>query len=241
MKLVAKNISKSIKKEAILSNINIDIEQGEIVLLLGPNGAGKTTSFYILSGVIPSTTGKILLDNKDITNYPLHMRSKLGIGYLPQENSIFENLSVEDNLKLVLELKHKNLKDINTKLNILLNDFKLDKIRYNIGYLLSGGEKKRLEIARTIALEPKFLLLDEPFAGIDPIALNDIKSIILALKKQNIGIAITDHNVKEVIDLADKIYLIYDGKAIFYGDKYDFINNDFAKNIYLGENFFEKK
>ncbi len=238
MKLTACSISKNYGKRVALVDFNIKVEQGEIVALLGPNGAGKTTSFYIITGIIPATTGTIKLDDVDITHFPLYMRARLGIGYLQQEASIFGKMTVEENLLVPLEEKYKNDKDmIKKKMEYLLDKFHIQHIRKSLGSVLSGGERRRVEVARILAIKPSFLLLDEPFAGVDPIAVNDIKNLILSLKKNNIGIIINDHNVRETLAIVDRAYILYNGKIICEGEPDAIVKNDIVKNVYLGKNF----
>ena len=241
-KLIARNISKSYGSRTILKDFNIEASQNEIIALLGPNGAGKTTSFYIMIGTISATHGKIIFDNTDITNVPLYMRSRLGIGYLPQEASIFRKLSVEDNLRIALEVKYGNDQEkINKKIEQLLDEFNIQHIRHSIGGVLSGGERRRVEVARVLAIEPFFLLLDEPFAGVDPIAVNDIKNLIFSLKKRGIGVIITDHNVRETLEIVDKAYILFDGNIICSGTPTEIIANEKVRQIYLGNDFEIKK
>ena len=242
MKLTATNISKDYGKRTVLKEFNIEANQGEIVALLGPNGAGKTTSFYIIVGIIAATKGIIKLDNYDITHFPLYMRSRLGIGYLPQEASIFRKLSVEDNLKVALEAKYGNNKQkIQEKMEQLLDEFNIQHIRKSLGGVLSGGERRRVEVARILAIDPAFLLLDEPFAGVDPIAVNDIKNLIISLKNRGIGVIITDHNVRETLEIVDRAYILFDGKIICRGNANDIVNNEQVRKVYLGDDFEIKK
>ena len=225
MKIITKNITKSYGKRQVLTDFNIEAEQGEIVALLGPNGAGKTTSFYTIVGISKATSGKILLDDVDITDFPLYVRAQLGIGYLPQENSIFRKLSVEQNLLIPLQVKYgKDKKKINEKLEELLNDFRLQHVRESLGGVLSGGERRRVEVARILAIDPAFLLLDEPFAGVDPIAVNDIKNLVSDLKNRGIGVIITDHNVRETLEIVDRAYILYGGKIICKGKPDEIVN-----------------
>ena len=238
MRLEVKNISKKHNNKFILKDFSISVNSGEIVAIFGPNGAGKTTSFYIMSGVIKATSGTIKIDNQDITNYPLYVRAKLGIGYLPQETTIFNDLSVEKNIQIALEIKYKHNKVlIEEKTEQLLNEFNLQHIRKNLCGALSGGEQRRVEIARILAIGPSFLLLDEPFSGIDPITIENIQNIIKELKRKNIGIIITDHNIRETLHIVDKVYVLCGGEIIFSGTPDEFAKNDKVKNIYLGSNF----
>jgi len=236
-KLEAKNLQKTIKKTKIIHDFSLDVESGEVVGLLGPNGAGKTTTFYMICGLISPTSGTILLDGKDITQKPLHQRAKLGIGYLPQEASIFKELSVEDNITLALELKYNDKKIIKEKLEYLLNVLNIEPIRGRLGISLSGGERRRCEIARSLAIEPNFLLLDEPFAGVDPIAVADIQTIVKDLKKLGIGVLITDHNVRETLSICDRAYVIKSGELLDSGSAKEISNSKLVREHYLGEEF----
>jgi lipopolysaccharide export system ATP-binding protein len=236
-KLEAKNLQKTIKKIKIIHNFSLKVESGEVVGLLGPNGAGKTTTFYMICGLIAPTSGTILLDRKDITNKPLHKRAKMGIGYLPQEASIFKELSVEDNIILALELKYEDRKKIDEKLKYLLDVLNISPIRNRLGISLSGGERRRCEIARSLAIEPNFLLLDEPFAGVDPIAVADIQNIVKDLKKLGIGVLITDHNVRETLSICDRAYVIKSGELLDSGTANEISNSSLVRQYYLGEEF----
>ena len=242
MILKAKEISKSYSGRKVVDNISIQVNQGEIVGLLGPNGAGKTTSFYMIVGIIKPEDGDIYLDNEIISNYPMYQRSQRGIGYLAQEESVFRKLSVEDNILGVLEFSDLSKKEQNIKAEELMEEFGLINIRINIGDLLSGGERRRTEIARALANDPKFLLLDEPFAGVDPIAVEDIQSIISVLKNKNIGILMTDHNVQETLAITDRTYLMFEGKILKEGIPEDLAKDEMVRKVYLGKNFeFKKK
>ena len=236
-KLVAKNLSKTIKKTKIIHDFSLEVKSGEVVGLLGPNGAGKTTTFYMICGLISPTSGNIILDSNDITDKPLHQRAKLGIGYLPQEASVFKELSVEDNIILALEMKYSDKKVIDEKLEYLLDVLNIEPIRDRLGVSLSGGERRRCEIARSLAIEPAFLLLDEPFAGVDPIAVSDIQAIVKDLKNLNIGVLITDHNVRETLDICDRAYVIKSGELLDSGTSKDIANSELVKKHYLGEDF----
>ncbi len=236
-KLEAKNLSKTIKKTKIIHDFSLDVKSGEVVGLLGPNGAGKTTTFYMICGLISPTSGSIILDGKDITDKPLHKRAKLGIGYLPQEASIFKELSVEDNIILALEMKYADKKMIDEKLEYLLEVLNIEPIRDRLGVSLSGGERRRCEIARSLAIEPAFLLLDEPFAGVDPIAVSDIQAIVKDLKKLNIGVLITDHNVRETLDICDRAYVIKSGELLDSGTSKEISQSKLVRKHYLGEDF----
>ena len=242
MILKAKEISKSYSGRKVVDNISIEVNQGEIVGLLGPNGAGKTTSFYMIVGIIKPEDGDIYLDNEIISNYPMYQRSQRGIGYLAQEESVFRKLSVEDNILGVLEFSDLSKKEQNIKAEELMEEFGLINIRKNRGDLLSGGERRRTEIARALANDPKFLLLDEPFAGVDPIAVEDIQSIISVLKNKNIGILITDHNVQETLAITDRTYLMFEGKILKEGIPEDLAKDEMVRKVYLGKNFeFKRK
>lgn len=236
-KLQVRNLQKTIKKTPIIHDISLDIQSGEVVGLLGPNGAGKTTTFYMVCGLIKATSGQILLDGKDISNTPLHARAKLGIGYLPQESSVFKDLSIEENLMLAAEIFYKDPKEIDQKVNEMLNLFNIEPIRDRKGLSLSGGERRRCEIARSLMIMPNFLLLDEPFAGVDPLAVADIQNIIKDLKKLNIGILITDHNVRETLDICDRAYVIKSGKLLASGTSAEVANNKIVREHYLGQDF----
>lgn len=237
MELKADNLVKIYGKRTVVKGVSFNVNQGEIVGLLGPNGAGKTTSFYMIVGIIKPNEGKVYLDDLDITTYPMYQRAKLGIGYLAQEPSIFRNLSVENNIRVALEFTKLTQKEQDDKLEQLLDEFGLQHIRKSKGIQLSGGERRRTEIARSLAIDPKFMLLDEPFAGIDPIAVEDIQSIIYKLKTKNIGILITDHNVHETLSITDKAYLLIDGNIMKSGSAEDLANDEEVKRLYLGTNF----
>ncbi|MEC7885287.1 MAG: LPS export ABC transporter ATP-binding protein [Pseudomonadota bacterium] len=236
-KLQTKDISKKYKEKNIVSNVSIDLNPGEVVGLLGPNGAGKTTCFYMITGLINPDGGKVLLNDKDITSLSMDQRAQLGIGYLAQEPSIFRGLSVEDNILAILEHQNLKSKEIETKKELLLNKFNITHIRNNVGISLSGGERRRVEIARALASFPKFILLDEPFAGIDPLSVVDIQKIIKQLKKDGIGILITDHNVRETLGVCDRSYILSDSKLIAKGTKSEILKNETVKKVYLGESF----
>lgn len=224
-----------------MKGVSVEVKQGEIVGLLGPNGAGKTTSFYMIVGLVKPNGGKIFLDDKDITDLPMFKRAKLGVGYLPQEASIFRKLSVENNIKAVLEMSKFSRKEQRDKLENLLDEFGLQHIRKSRGDLLSGGERRRTEIARALAVDPKFILLDEPFAGVDPIAVEDIQSIVAQLKNRNIGILITDHNVQETLSITDRAYLLFEGSILKSGTAEVLANDEQVRRVYLGQNFELKK
>ena len=241
--LIANNLVKKYKKRTVVKDVSLAIEQGEIVGLLGPNGAGKTTTFYMIVGMIEPNDGNVSItsdkDNKliNITNKPMYKRSHLGISYLPQEVSVFRKMSVEGNIKAILELQPLNNKQRKEKLEKLLEDFNITHIRKSKGYMLSGGERRRCEIARTLASSPKFVLLDEPFAGIDPIAVEDIMEIVRKLKQQGLGVLITDHNVHETLSITDRAYILIDGSIFISGTAEEIASNEDVKRIYLGENF----
>ena len=231
------NIKKSYKNKNVVQDISLEISSGEIIGLLGPNGAGKTTSFYMIVGLIQPEHGSILVDNTDITKKPIHVRSKLGLAYLPQEPSIFRKMNVEENIISILELRGLNKNDIKTKLDLLLNELGIEHIRKNTAISLSGGERRRVEIARCLATNPKFILLDEPFAGIDPIAVLDIQKIIRFLSSRGIGILITDHSVRETLGICNRAYIVNQGKIFTSGTPNEIVENENVKNIYLGQDF----
>ena len=237
MILKALNICKSYSKKNVVNNISINVSQGEIVGLLGPNGAGKTTSFYMMVGLVKPNSGSVFLDDNEITNFPMYKRAQLGIGYLAQEASIFRSLSVEDNIKAVLEVTSLTKKQQHEKCEQLLQEFGLTKVRKSLGNLLSGGERRRAEIARSLATDPKFIILDEPFAGVDPIAVEDIQSIVKKLVKKNIGVLITDHNVHETLSITDRSYLLFEGAILKQGTSQELAQDEQVRSVYLGENF----
>lgn len=237
MKLSAEHLQKSYKGRRVVNDVSVEVGQGEIVGLLGPNGAGKTTSFYMIVGLVKAERGKIFLDGQDITNMPMYKRAKNGIGYLPQEASVFRTLSVEDNIKAVLEMTNLSSAEQEQKLEKLIGEFGLEHVRTNKGKFLSGGERRRTEIARALAVDPKFILLDEPFAGIDPIAVEDIQVIVSKLKFKNIGILITDHNVQETLSITDRAYLLFEGSILKSGTAEELSQDEQVRNVYLGKNF----
>jgi lipopolysaccharide export system ATP-binding protein len=237
MKLHSNNLVKRYKARTVVKGVSIEVNQGEIVGLLGPNGAGKTTSFYMIVGLIRPNEGEIFLDDENITNMPMYMRAQKGIGYLAQEASVFRTLSVEDNIKTVLELTKLSHAEQKDKLESLINEFSLQKIRKSLGIQLSGGERRRTEIARCLAIDPKFILLDEPFAGVDPIAVEDIQAIVKKLVEKNIGIIITDHNVHETLSITDRAYLLYDGEILRSGTAEVLASDETVRRLYLGQNF----
>jgi len=237
-KLKAKNLQKIIKKTPIIKGVSLEIHSGEVVGLFGPNGAGKTTTFYLICGLVVPDGGEVLFDNEDITKFPLHKKAQKGIGYLPQEASIFRDLSVEDNLYLASELVYgKNSEEGEKKVEDLLEKFNIENIRKRKGINLSGGERRRVEIARSLVANPKFLFLDEPFAGVDPVNVNDIKSLVKLLKNENIGVLITDHNVKETLDICDRAYVLKDGELLADGKPQEIVNDKNVRKYYLGEEF----
>ncbi|MBN8695635.1 MAG: LPS export ABC transporter ATP-binding protein [Bacteroidetes bacterium] len=237
MILRTENLVKRYKNRTVSNQVSVEVKQGEIVGLLGPNGAGKTTSFYMIVGMIKPNDGKIFLDDKEITDEPMYKRAQLGIGYLAQEASVFRKLSVEDNVRAILEMTKLNKQQQNDKLEELLNEFHLQHVRKNLGDRLSGGERRRTEIARCLASDPKFILLDEPFAGVDPIAVEDIQGIVAKLKQKNIGILITDHNVQETLQITDRAYLLFEGKILKAGTAEELANDEQVRRVYLGKNF----
>lgn len=239
-KLICRNIKKYIKKREILKGISIEASQGQIVSLLGPNGSGKTTTFSILCGLIKADEGELFLNKTNIKDLPMYKRSRLGIGYLPQEPSIFRGLTVEENIYAVLEMRKFPKLQIQEKLESLLTDLSLDHIRKSSAVIVSGGERRKLEIARALAADPKFILLDEPFAGIDPLAIADMKEMITILKSKGIGVIITDHNVRDTLPLSDYSYLLFEGKVLVEGTPEKIINDDKARELYLGKSFSEK-
>jgi lipopolysaccharide export system ATP-binding protein len=237
MILRAENIVKKYRKRTVVKGVSFDVKQGEIVGLLGPNGAGKTTSFYMIVGLIRPLSGKIFMDNEDITRLPVYKRAKKGIGYLAQEASVFRKLSIEDNLKAILEMTDYSKEYQREKVETLLSEFGLQHIRKSKGIQLSGGERRRTEIARALAIDPKFILLDEPFAGVDPIAVEDIQQIVVKLKEKNIGVLITDHNVHETLSITDRSYLLFEGSIMKSGNAHDLANDEEVRRVYLGQNF----
>lgn len=231
------NLVKKYRQRVVANHVSINVRQGEIVGLLGPNGAGKTTTFYMTTGLVTPNEGRVFLNDVEITKLPVYKRAKLGIGYLPQEASVFRTLTVEDNLRLVLEMTNTSAEYQREKLEALLAEFHLQKVRKNLGNRLSGGERRRCEIARCLAINPKFIMLDEPFAGVDPIAVEDIQSIVYKLKEKNIGILITDHNAPETLSITDRAYLLFEGKILFQGSSEELSDNPVVREKYLGRNF----
>jgi len=241
VKLYTQNIEKTYNGRTVVQNVSFEVNQGEIVGLLGPNGAGKTTSFYMIVGLVKPDKGKVYLGETDITKLPMYKRAQMGIGYLPQEISVFRKLSVEDNIMAILEMTNLDKIARHKKLEQLLDEFSLQHVRKNLGNRLSGGEKRRTEIARALSTDPKFVLLDEPFAGVDPIAVEDIQSIVWELKKRNIGILITDHNVHETLSITDRAYLLFEGNILKSGTADDLAADEQVRKIYLGQNFVLRK
>lgn len=237
MKLHTTNLVKRYKTRTVVNEVSVEVEQGEIVGLLGPNGAGKTTTFYMIVGLIRPNGGQIWLDNTEITGFPMYRRARMGIGYLAQEASVFRKLSVEDNLMAVMELSDLKKEERKERQESLLEEFGLTRIRKSLGTQLSGGERRRTEIARALALKPNFILLDEPFAGVDPIAVEDIQMIVSGLKDKNIGILITDHNVHETLSITDRAYLLFEGKILKQGTSSQLADDEQVRNVYLGKNF----
>jgi len=237
MKLRAENLVKKYGSKEVVRGNSLEVNQGEIIGLLGPNGAGKTTTFYMIVGLIKPNSGHVYLDDLDITDYPMYKRAQLGIGYLAQENSVFRDLSIEDNIKAALEFTPLSKQEQKEKLESLLEEFGLTEKRKRLGKLLSGGERRRTEIARALASNPKFILLDEPFAGVDPIAVEDIQKIVAHLKDKNIGILITDHNVQETLAITDKTYLMFEGKILKHGTPEELAADEMVRKVYLGQNF----
>lgn len=241
MVLRTEHLVKTYGKRTVVNDVSIHVKQGEIVGLLGPNGAGKTTTFYMTTGLTPPNQGKIFLNDTDITNYPVYKRARAGIGYLAQEASVFRKMTVENNILSVLELTDKTREEQHEKLESLIAEFRLQKVRKNIGDRLSGGERRRTEIARCLAIEPSFIMLDEPFAGVDPIAVQDIQDIVWHLKDRNIGILITDHNVDETLSITDRAYLLFEGTILFHGSPEELAANPVVRERYLGRDFVLKK
>ena len=241
MILRAENIVKKYGKRTVVKGVSFDVKQGEIVGLLGPNGAGKTTSFYQVVGLVQPNTGAVFLDDQNITKLPMYKRAQMGIGYLPQEVSVFRKLSVEDNISAILEMMPLSKEEQKDRLEELIEEFSLGHVRKNLGHNLSGGEKRRTEIARALASNPNFILLDEPFAGVDPIAVEDIQAIVHKLKEKNIGILITDHNVQETLSITDRAYLLFEGKLLKQGTAEDLAGDELVRKVYLGKNFVLKR
>lgn len=237
MKIEAKNLKKIYSRKEVVKDVSLEVNQGEIVGLLGPNGAGKTTSFYMIVGLVRPNMGTVHFEGKNITKYPMYKRAKMGIGYLPQEVSVFRKLSVENNIMAVLELTDKKKQERKERLEELLEEFGLTEHRKTMGQSLSGGQKRRVEIARALASDPKFILLDEPFAGVDPVAVEDIQQIVANLKEKNIGILITDHNVQETLAITDRTYLMFEGNILKAGKPRELVEDEMVRKVYLGQNF----
>jgi len=236
-RLVVQNLQKSFKKRQVVKSFSLEIESGEVIGLLGPNGAGKTTSFYMIVGLIAADAGSVTLDGQELRHLPIHERARLGVGYLPQEASIFRKMTVEQNIRAILEISTKDKSRIDGEVEKLLADLNIGHLRHNPAPSLSGGERRRVEIARVLAMQPRFILLDEPFAGVDPIAVIDIQKIIDFLKSRGIGVLITDHNVRETLSICDRAYIISDGTVLAAGKPDELVNNEQVRSVYLGENF----
>tara|TARA_B110000503_G_scaffold73059_1_gene112920 strand:+ start:17932 stop:18708 length:777 start_codon:yes stop_codon:yes gene_type:complete len=237
MRLHARGLVKQYGQRRVVDGVSLEVTQGEVVGLLGPNGAGKTTSFYTVVGLVQADAGQVFLDDQEITSMPMYQRSRLGLGYLPQEASVFRKLSVEDNIAAILELQPLTIQEQKDKLESLLSEFGLEKVRKSRGDVLSGGERRRTEIARALATDPKFILLDEPFAGVDPIAVEDIQRIVNQLRSKNIGILITDHNVQETLHITDRAYLLFEGRILKHGTAEELASDEQVRRVYLGQNF----
>lgn len=237
MLLRAENLVKQYKKRRVVNDMSLEVEQGEIVGLLGPNGAGKTTTFYMVVGLVKPDDGRVYIDNEDITSKAMYQRAQKGVGYLPQEASVFRDLTVEDNISAVLEMTNKSKEEQRDKTESLIAEFGLEKVRKNLGKVLSGGERRRCEIARALATDPKFVLLDEPFAGVDPIAVEDIQEIVQKLVTKNIGVLITDHDVQATLNLVDRAYLLFEGKLLKKGTPQELADDEMVRTVYLGSNF----
>lgn len=237
MRLSSRNLIKQYGSKRVVNDVSVEVNTGEIVGLLGPNGAGKTTTFYMFVGLVKPDTGKIFLNDEEITSLPMYRRARKGLGYLPQEASVFRELSVEDNIKAILEITKLTPSEQKEKLESLIEEFGLGRVRKNLGKVLSGGERRRTEIARALATDPSFILLDEPFAGVDPIAVEDIQAIVSKLKEKNIGILITDHNVQETLSITDRAYLLFEGKLLKQGTAEELAADEMVRKVYLGQNF----
>lgn len=231
------NLRKSYKKRVVIRDFNMELRRGEVVALLGPNGSGKSTTFYAIAGLVYPEGGEVILDGRDVTNLPMYRRAKLGIGYLPQEMSIFRGLSVEDNISAILDITVKDRHKRRERLEELLSEFSIEHLRRAPALALSGGERRRVEIARCLAADPKYLLLDEPFAGVDPISVGDIRHLVSDLKKRGIGVLITDHNVRETLEIVDRAYILHDGKVLMSGTPDEVVRNENVRRVYLGDNF----
>lgn len=237
-KIIISDIEKSFGKRKILRGISAELDNTEVVGLLGPNGSGKTTLFYIIAGLLYPDSGDVSLDGHSIKEYPMYRRARLGLGYLPQDVSIFRGMTVEENIDTILQIYHKDKEERAKRLDKIIDDFAISHIRKSSALALSGGERRRVEIARTIASSPSFVLFDEPFAGVDPIAVGDLRDLIMSLKKQNIGVLITDHNVVETLNIVDRAYILYDGKIIFQGNKEEIMKNEEVRQVYLGDSYY---
>ena len=235
--LQVKSLRKSYNKRVVIRDVSLELQQGEVVALLGPNGSGKTTTFYAIAGLIYPEGGHVLIDGRDVTNLPMYRRAKLGIGYLPQEMSIFRGMSVEDNILSILDISYPNRHKRRERLEELLSEFSVEHLRRAPALALSGGERRRVEIARCLAANPQYLLLDEPFAGVDPISVGDIRHLVADLKKRGIGVLITDHNVRETLEIVDRAYILHDGQVLMSGSPKDVVENENVRRVYLGDNF----
>ena len=235
--LTVTNLRKSYKKRVVIRDVSLRLRQGEVAALLGPNGSGKTTTFYSIAGLIYPEGGKVMIDGRDVTNLPMYRRAKMGIGYLPQEMSIFRGLSVEDNIMSILDISQRDGKKRRERLEELLSEFSIEHLRRAPALALSGGERRRVEIARCLAADPRYLLLDEPFAGVDPISVGDIRALVADLKKRGIGVLITDHNVRETLEIVDRAYILHDGQVLMSGSPSEVVENENVRRVYLGENF----
>lgn len=235
--LIVRQLRKSYKKRVVIRDVSLEVQRGEVVALLGPNGSGKTTSFYAIAGLVNPEAGQVLIDNTDVTYLPMYRRARMGIGYLPQEMSIFRGLSVEDNISAILDISHSNRLRRRERLEELLGEFSIEHLRRAPALALSGGERRRVEIARCLAADPKYLLLDEPFAGVDPISVGDIRHLVADLKKRGIGVLITDHNVRETLEIVDRAYILHDGKVLMSGSPDEVVRNENVRRVYLGDNF----
>ncbi len=231
------NLRKSYRKRVVIRDVGLELQRGEVVALLGPNGSGKTTSFYSIAGLVVPEGGRVIIDGQDVTTLPMYRRAKLGIGYLPQEMSIFRGLSVEDNIMAILDIAIKDRNKRRKRLEELLSEFSIEHLRRAPSLALSGGERRRVEIARCLAADPKYLLLDEPFAGVDPISVGDIRHLVADLKKRGIGVLITDHNVRETLEIVDRAYILHDGKVLMSGSPEEVVENENVRRVYLGDNF----
>ena len=235
--LIIQGLRKSYRKRPILRDVSLELRRGEVIALLGPNGTGKTTCFYAIAGLTSLDSGKVIIDQKDVTNFPMYRRSQLGLGYLPQESSIFRGLTVEQNILAVLEISVRNRQERKTKLDLLLGEFSITHLKQASAVTLSGGERRRVEIARCLASQPKYILLDEPFAGVDPIALGEIRNLVAQLKRRGVGVLITDHNVRETLEIVDRAYILHEGAVIMKGTPEQVVNNESVKEVYLGREF----